>query len=314
MLLASLSACSREESPGRDGARSSEPKPLQVAGAATGSGLNTGLGTQTRADDRQTLEAGSIGIFQKQDDAKKYKALNNLKFDYGTPYWFTDEQILLTDEMATLSAYYPYATNKSNPVMLLSQRFADAEDLCYVNLTANNAVASVTLDLCRVYSRIVFNFARGTDADAYTGQGKVTAIRIDGEGIIPVATLDLFDLRSPVGGTSVRDVLDPFTGNYGVEIKGFTTQFTPDKSDVADCLMIPALLKGNISFTATIDGVPMKGKVTATQLCGASDILTEGTQYGINITVRPTRLELEPSSITRQQWDEDPVDGDYVIQ
>lgn len=304
-LLLALFSCSGDGMPVRPGDTEGERVPLRVAGATAGSGI----GVQTRADSRTTLTSGSIGMFLKEDAANGYAALNNLRFDYGTPFWQTDEHILLGDAPAALAAYYPYAAGRVNPVMLLCQRYSVGEDLHYVNFRANNEVSDVTLNLSRVYSRIVFNFKGHS---AYTGAGKVTAIHLDGDGIVPAAMLDMLDLSVQNIGGSVRDILDPFTGLHVAEISGFTTQFTASTTDKADCLVIPARLTGKIALTVMVDGSAMEGTVTAEQLCGAGGILMEGVKYEINITVKPARLEI--GSISKTEWEPANVDGDYVIQ
>lgn len=304
-LLLGLSSCSDDGIPRQENDTQGERVPLRVSGATAGNGV----GVQTRADSRTTLTSGSIGIFLKEDAANGYDALTNLLFTYDTPFWQTGEQILLGDAPAALAAYYPYAAGKVNPVMLRCQRYSTTEDLHYVNFQANKEVSDVTLNLSRVYSRIVFNI-KGDPA--YTGAGYVTAVHFDGDGIVPAALLDMLDLSVlDIGGT-VRDILDPFTGLHVAEVSGFTTHFTATTSDTADCLMIPAQLTGDIAFTFIVDGQQMEGKVTAGQLCGASGILTEGVKYEVNITVKPARLEVV--SISKTEWEPVSVDGDYVIQ
>lgn len=312
-LLLALSACSGDGLPGLPELPvkpDAERVPLRVASATAGNGI--GIQTRADADARQELISGSIGIFLKEDAANGYAALTNQKFSYGTPFWQTDAQILLGEQNATLAAYYPYSVGRVNPVMLRSQRYSAGEDLHYVNFEANSGVSDVTLNLSRIYSRIVFNFT----ADAsYTGAGKVTAIHFEGDGIAPVAMLDMFDLTvSGVVGGSVRDILDPFTGLHVAEVTGFTTEFKSADAEKkkADCLMIPATLTGNITFTITVDGFKMVGTVSPEQLCGSGGILMEGVKYEVNITVKPTRLEI--ASISKTEWEPVDVDGDYVIQ
>lgn len=310
-LLLALSACSGDGLPGLPELPvkpDAERVPLRVASATAGNGI----GIQTRADADARQELTSVaGIFLKEDASNGYAALANQKFSYATPFWQTDAQILLGEQNATLAAYYPYSVGRVNPVMLRSQRYSAGEDLHYVNFEANSGVSAVTLNLSRIYSRIVFNFKAHSD---YTGAGKVTAIHFSGNGIIPVAMLDMFDLTVQNPGGSVRDILDPITGLHVAEINGFTTEFKaaePEKKK-ADCLMIPATLESDITFTITVDGIKMEGTVSPEQLCGAGGILMEGVKYEVNITVKPTRLEI--GSISKTEWEPVDVDGDYVIQ
>lgn len=306
-LLLALFSCSDDGMPRHSGGKGGEQVPLRVASATAGNGI----GIETRAAGvRDTLNAGSIGIFLKEDVANGYKALTNLRFDYATPFWQTDEQILLGEPNATLAAYYPYSAGKVNPVMLRCQLYSRAEDLHYVNFEANSEVSDVTLNLSRVYSRIVFTFNKHT---SYTGDGHVTSVHFDGRGITPVAMLDMLDLSvTGVLGGSIRDILDPITGLHVAEIKGFDVQFTAAAPGEVDCLMIPAELTGDIAFSAIVDGQEMTGKVTAEQLCGSGGILAEGVKYAVNITVKPARIEV--GAISRTDWEPATVEGDYVIQ
>ena len=304
LLLPALFSCSDnslQEAPGQTDA---ERAPLQVAGASTG----TGIGVQTRSGDGRTeLTSGSIGMFLKEDGASGYAALNNLRFTYATPFWQADEQILLGTQAATLAACYPYADGRVNPVILRSRQYSAAEDFHYINFRADKETSVIRLDLARVYSRIVFNLKANPD---YVGAGKVTAIRLQGGGIIPVATLDMFDL-TVYDHNTVRDILIPATGLDVAEIDGLTTQFTATDAGTADCLMVPRQLQGDITLTITVDGRKMTGKVTATQLCGTSGILTEGVKYEVNITVN--QLEgLEIGTIKTTDWDSQPAWNDEV--
>lgn len=297
-LLLVLFSCSGESLPALPGKADAERVPLQLAGASAGAGI----GVQTRAGDRTELTGGSIGMFMQADASGGYPALTNLRFTYGTPFWQADERVLLGAQNATLAACYPYEAGRVNPVMVSSQRYDAGEDFHYVNFRANKDASAVTLDLSRVYSRLVFNFKADT---AYVGNGRVTAIRLEGDGIVPVATLDMFDPAASRPGGNIRDVLVPATGLGVAQITGFTTWFTPTAAGTADCLMIPCLLRGDITLTITVDGKAMTGKVTATQLCGASGILTEGVKYEVNISVR--QLEgLAITTIRTTEWDSVP--------
>ena len=297
-MLSILFSCSQAEDTPSAGEAGEERVALRVAGAS-GAGGSVVL---TRADDRTTLTGGSIGVFLKADAAEGYDAVNNLLFAYGTPFWQSEGQILLGSSMATLAAYYPYASEKSNPLLLRSQKFTDAEDLCYTDFQANKDVPSVKLDLNRIYSRIVFNFT-------VSYPSTIKSVKMQGDGIVPVAFLDMFELSS---GKSVRDLLDPFTGVYGIEVKGIDSKCDGKTKGVADCLMIPYKLDGNLLFTVKVNGIEMSGEVAATALCGPDSILYEGVKYEINVTVQKGFLSI--SSIRIMKWDEVDVDGDYVIQ
>lgn len=308
-FVLALSACSGDRLPGSDepaGKVEARQVPLQVAGASTGNGLEV----ETRAAGRTELTSGSIGLFRKADAANGYKAIANQAFSYATPFWSTDRQILLGEANASLAAYYPYGEEKTTPMLLNSQCYSADEDLHYVNFRANKAVSSVTLNLSRIYACLACEFFTPVGTQAYKGEGKVTAIGLEGEGIVPVATLDLFAQNT--SGTGLRLLVDPFAGAYGVRMSGFTTQFSAGSPGMAECLMIPTQAKGIIRFTAMVDGAEMTDEIAAEALFGTGGYITEGVRYAVRLTVRPTGLAVSVLGTT--DWEPAKVEGDYMVR
>ncbi len=70
--------------------------------------------------------------------------------------------------------------------------------------------------------------------------------------------------------------------------------------------MVPCPLQGDITLTITVDGKAMTGKVNATQLCGASGVLTEGVKYEVNISIRQVE-GLVIGTIKTTDWDSVPA-------
>lgn len=277
--------------------------PLRIATAATG-----GIGVKTRAS--TTLAAGSIGLFLKKDATGGYEAINNQEFTYATPFWQTDNQILLGNVPAVMAAYYPYMAEAANPVLLRSRKYSDEDaKLCYVNLEANNSNAYLTLNLERIYTRIVFTL----QGSGYPGAGNVSALRLSGKGVTSVATLDLLErsVFADAANHGVYDVRKPLLDSEVVEIKA-ETQFTNAVAGRVDCLLVPTKLTGNVTFTLIVDGITLSGKIAAASLCGRADgILREGVQYEVGLTVRPVKLEV--ASIGKTEWEPTEVEGDYEI-
>lgn len=271
-----------------------ERVPLRIASATTGNGI----GVQTRAN--TVLTAGSIGLFQKEDATRGYEAIDNQKFTYHTPFWQTDHQILLGSSLAVIAAYYPYDAETVNPLLLNSRKYSDeAGGLCYVNLTANKYKSNLTLDLGRIYTRLVFTLK----GSGYPGAGKVSALRLSGPGVVSVATLDLLDRNVFAGATGhgVYNVRKPLLDFEEVEIKA-ETQFTINANGEVDLLLVPTKLAGDVTFTLTVDGITLSGKVPAATLCGNADgILREGVKYEVTLTIKPVKLEVASISIT--QWE-----------
>lgn len=271
-----------------------ERVPLRIASAAIGNGI----GVQTRAN--PALTAGSIGLFRKEDATSDYEAIDNQQFTYAAPFWQTDHQILLGSSPAVIAAYYPYAAGTANPLLLNSHKYSDeAGNLCYVNLTASKNDSHLTLNLERVYTRLVFTLK----GSGYPGDGKVSALRLSGAGIVSVATLDLLErsVFADAANYGVYNVRQPLLDFEEVEIKA-ETQFTATANGKIDLLLVPTTLTDDVTFTLTVDGITLSGKVSATALCGNADgILREGVQYEVNLTVKPVKLEV--ASISIMEWE-----------
>lgn len=271
-----------------------ERVPLRIASAAIGNGI----GVQTRAN--PALTAGDIGLFQKEDVANVYEAIDNQRFTYAAPFWQTDNQILLGSSPAVIAAYYPYTAGTANPLLLNSHKYSDeAGNLCYVNLTASKNDSHLTLNLERVYTRLVFTLK----GSGYPGDGKVSALRLSGAGIVSVATLDLLErsVFADAANYGVYNVRQPLLDFEEVEIKA-ETQFTNTADGKIDLLLVPTKLTDDVTFTLTVDGITLSGKVSATALCGNADgILREGVQYEVNLTVKPVKLEV--ASISIMEWE-----------
>lgn len=271
-----------------------ERVPLRIASAV----IENGIGVQTRAN--TALTTGDIGIFQKENSSGGYEAIVNQKFTYNVPFWQTDSQLLLGATSVTVAAYYPYAAETANPLLLNSHKYSDeAGNLCYVNLAVNKTYSNLTLNLERVYTRLVFTLK----GSGYPGVGKVSALRLTGAGIVSVATLDLLErsVFADAANYGVYNVRKPLLDFEEVEIKA-ETQFTTATNGEIDFLLVPTKLSGDITFTLTVDGIILSGKVSAATLCGNADgILREGVKYDVNLTVKPVKLEVASISIT--EWE-----------
>lgn len=278
----------------------------------TGVSLNAGTETRATEPDR-TLNgaADRIGIFLKADDANGYAAVNNRLYTYATPFWQTDDQLLLNKTSARLSAYYPYSeSGASNPVLLRSQLYAAAQDLCYAPFDASSVTASVSLRLVHAYSRIKFNLAR--DASLTTA-GVVSRLTVTGTGIRSVAQLDLFDATD----AAITDLPEVVPG-VDFDLSGWADDARTLPGTGApltvDGLFVPGTLTGEISLTVIVDDVEKKGRVAATALCGASGQLLAGKIYEVNLTVKEEKALVIDGIKVTSGWDDfnggTPVEGE----
>ena len=65
-------------------------------------------------------------------------------------------------------------------------------------------------------------------------------------------------------------------------------------------MVVPSDFTGELSFTLMVDGKEMKGKISASDLCGTSGKLAEGTKYEINAIIRPTEVEIRTVEV--EEW------------
>ena len=76
-----------------------------------------------------------------------------------------------------------------------------------------------------------------------------------------------------------------------------------------DFLTVPiSSYNGDLTFTATVDGKTMGGKVTAKELCGTLTTMKAGFMYEIKVTVRPTALTV--TGISQETWDAQDMPGE----
>ncbi len=276
-----LASCTQAELQENGPVRNSctEPASLRIG--------NAGLSTVVS---RATLDTGGeqIGIFVKEDS--EYQPVSNRLYAYNKAKatWETDNAVLLRAPAATLGAYYPWKSSRTQPIPMKSREYSPSEDISAVAFTANNRDNTVTLHMEHIYSRLVVTFAKATGTKAYHGEAKVTAFSLKGTGVNAEAFFDLF--------TGIR-----FNApDKPVEFTDLDYQADHADKKSMDCLIVPTALDGTLTFGATVDLKPMTGTVDAATLCGAGKKLEAGKQYKLTITVNPTGLEI--ASLTAADW------------
>lgn len=296
LLCVALFSCSQYGSPVPDDGKIGEGErtSLCIGGVSTGGGE-----LLTRSTVELTTATDAIGVFQREDVANGYEAVYNRKYTYGTPLWKTDgKELVLIDKSAELTAYYPYKEDRTNSVLMNSELYVASKEIYYCPFKASNTTGAVKLNLRRAYALLRFNFIRGvTDVlqnkGEYTGDGKISSF-IFTATLRTTGTLDLFT------GTVEGEEQD-VTFNYSTPIN-IGNVATPA---VLDYMVIPSDFAGVLSFILTIDGKEMKGKISASDLCGTDEKLAEGTKYEINVIIRPAEVEIETVEV--EEWIEEAV-------
>lgn len=297
LLAAALFSCSQEEpvKSGSDGGKAI-PAPLRVGSAGKGS-LATRAEGDTKLLDKET---DRIGIFLMADEANGYQAVSNKLYTYSTPFWQSKGQLMLAEEPARLAAYYPYDANGTNPALLVSRVYDADKEFYYLPFAASYITSTIHLNLRRAYALLRFNFIIGTGEDnkgAYTGDGNITAFSFTAP-LLQAGTLNLFT------GKVNEPVQAQATLNYGTP---FTAGSTAAPASV-DFMVVPSDMAAytDMTFALTADGKEMKsGKLALTSLCGSEKKLLEGTKYEVNVTLRPTGLEVEGLKV--QEWETDDI-------
>lgn len=268
------------------------------------SGARLGLETALSRGATETLNkpTDAIGLFLQA--AGSYDAIHNRKYSYGTPYWESEaEQLVLGKTPAVFTAYYPYAADGTATATLTSQEYDAAKEFYYLPFKASYMTSTITLNLRRAYSLIRFSFIKGEkdqprkDDAAYGGDAEVSDFSYTA-GLCASGTLDLFT------GT--------VSGNAADQTFTISTPFTAGSSAAPvrkDYLIVPHDFSGDLTFSATVDGKAMTGKVSAAKLCGTvTAAFVEGTCYEIKVYVRPTGLEIKTLRV--KDWEATDIPGE----
>lgn len=292
-LVSAFFSCSREE-PVKIG--SDEGKVL-LAPLCVGSAGKGGIVTRAEGDGKLLdQETDSIGIFMMADGVNGYQAVGNKLYTYSLPFWQTEGQLMLGEESATLSAYYPYDVYGTNPVMLVSRLYDADKEFYYSPFTASYYTSTIHLNLRRAYALLQFNFIIGTEENnkgAYIEEGKITAFSFTAP-ILHTGTLNLFT------GKVNETVQTEITMNYNT---AFIAGSAAAPASL-DFMVVPSDMVAytDMIFKLTADGKEMKNaKLALTSLCGSEKKILEGTKYEINLVLRPTGLEVEGLKV--QDWD-----------
>lgn len=260
--------------------------------------------SSTRAVAAAAVPAGSvIGVFRRED--ADYTRVSNEPYMLNGTEWEPvnpDMAIGLRNAVSHLGAFYPFGVlpAKGITVTLTARLWEAGKEAFYAPFTASSLSPQANFTMKHVYSRVCILFKR--NADNYpNGAGQITALSLLGTGIYTHALLDV-----------TKELTDsPFSGyeTPGYSLTGITRTATlkgianaADGSDCIDLLMVPNVLSGKITFTATIDGKEMLLVLDASKLGGSLDA---GKRYNITVTIRGTALWV--NSLTFAGWDETPI-------
>ena len=226
-----------------------------------------------------------IGITLTENDGSIYNGLpySNVRFtahaSSGKQIWSPDIDVMLSSDIATLYAYYPYNSDvteiSSIPVKASSETQTDymyAEPV--EDLNNKNAKASVVLK--HALSAVKISVSRGT----FTGTGEITSLSVSGPNI---ATQAILDARS--------GSLSSIKGT-GTEITIPTNITVPARDAAAmDIIVIPTREKSAIEIKATIDGKEYTVQTEAVMLEQGKIAVFDATLNNSEITLSSIKIE-----------------------
>ena len=249
---------------------------------------------------------GKIGLFLFKDEAATtpYGAsgYTNVKYAYNSDKkkWTANPSIKVGSTPGYLYGYYPYkADTQEQPINVKAipvESSLNGDDVMYAtpvkdvtDQTATQTAITMNHALARVAIKVVNN--------GYTGEAKLSKIKLEGAEIAPSGTLNATDGSISAKKSSVT--LDIQTANQAITAGGTTYE----------CLLVPSKIvsdKQEVTLTLTIDG-----KDKTANLSGANGvIIAQNTKS--NITIGLSNSGISVSSVSIDDWKEVEVGGHKV--
>ena len=260
------------------------PEPMLEELVALELSMSTATLTKGLIKDTQLPNGSSVGITIR--DAYGYysgELYNNVAYtsrnDNGQQVWEAESPILLSSEMGTLFAFYPFseAFDQISSIPLRATSVTQVDCMYGVPTTVNKDKRNATIVMKHALAAVRISYVRGT----YTGAGKVTKVSFGGDCIGTAAYLDATD-------GSIFNI----TGKGGTVAPVMTTKTLSSSIQESEIIVIPSgATTGKVVIT--IDGTDYTlefGDITLRQ--------GEITQF--HLTVNSGELSL--SDITVSEW------------
>ena len=275
-LILAFTSC-QEELPTPTEPMPEELVPLELS-------MSTATLTKGLIKDTQLPDGSSVGITIK--DTYGYysgELYNNVTYtavdNNGQQVWETESPIMLSSEMGTLFAFYPYSESfdQISSIPLRATSVTQVDCMYGVPVTVNKDKRNATIVMKHALAAVRISYVRGT----YTGAGKVTKVSFGGDCIGTAAYLDATD-------GSIFNI----TGKGSTLAPGMNTKTLSSSMQENEIIVIPTgETTGKVVIT--IDGTDYTlefGDITLRQ--------GEITQF--HLTVNSGELSL--SDITVSEW------------
>ena len=187
-LILAFTSC-QEELPTPTEPMPEELVPLELS-------MSTATMTKGLIKDTQLPDGSSVGITIK--DTYGYysgELYNNVTYtavdNNGQQVWETESPIMLSSEMGTLFAFYPYSESfdQISSIPLRATSVTQVDCMYGVPVTVNKDKRNATIVMKHALAAVRISYVRGT----YTGAGKVTKVSFGGDCIGTAAYLDATD-------------------------------------------------------------------------------------------------------------------------
>ena len=276
LAILTLSSC-QEEVITPTGPIQEELVPLELS-------MSTATLTKGLVKETQLPSSSSVGITIK--DTYGYysgELYNNIKYtssgDGASQVWEAEMPIMLSSEMGTLFAFYPYseAFEQITAIPLRATSATQVDCMYGVPVTVNKDKRSASIVMKHALAAVKITYVRGT----YKGAGKVTKVSFGGNCIGTGGYLDATD------GTIFN-----ISGKGGTVAPTMTAKTLTSSAQESEIIVIPTgETTGKI--TVTIDG-------TEYTLEFGDIILRQGEITQFHLTVNSGELSL--SDITVSEW------------
>ena len=246
--------------------------------------MSTATLTKGLIKDTQLPNGSSVGITIK--DTQGYysgELYNNVMYtsrnDNGQQVWETDSPIMLSSEIGTLFAFYPFSESldQISSIPLKATSTTQVDYLYGLPITVNRDMRNASIVMKHALAAVKITYVRGT----YTGEGKVTKVSFGGECIGTAAYLDATD-----------GSLYNITGKGGMVAPGMTTKTLSSSLQETEIIVIPTS-SATGKMVITIDG-------TDYTLEFGDISLKQGQITQFHLTVDTGELSL--SDITVSEW------------
>ena len=260
------------------------PEPMPEELVALELSMSTAALTKGLIKDTHLPNGSSVGITIK--DTQGYyngELYNNVVYtsrnDNGQQVWEAESPILLSSEMGTLFAFYPFseAFDQISSIPLRATSVTQVDCMYGVPVTVNKDKRNATIVMKHALAAVKISYVRGT----YTGAGKVTKVSFGGDCIGTAAYLDATD-------GSIFNI----TGKGGTVAPAMTAKTLSSTIQESEIIVIPSgATTGKVVIT--IDG-------TDYTLEFGDIILRQGEITQFHLTVNSGELSL--SDITVSEW------------